>query len=388
MSPSVQAENPTEMAPLPENWAVCVGTVFEDAINQLQILGCILPQQKNKESVAYQVIADEITDLLAEKRDLESEIDGFGDTQRLIKQLTQEIVSQQSGMSERGLDGQDNLIKINKDRQFAQEALKGCLDEIKGAGMFSTLENAVVEENHRKSRFKVAQQKEAAARKELRQVTKKLSTTKKETENEIHELTEMIAHIKDQVQELKSKTAVDGRYVKKSANSSIEMNATMRNVEESELQRLLDSLRTDMEAENRAHTDVKNFLLKKRRHLEDKIEYWMDKYEKDTEGRTDELNTLKTDKERDLRTLQELARTFDDYERVVIEDQTEKQRIKEKKERDELEWATSIRLQAWWRGTMVRRGLGEFRKDAKGKKGKKGKGGKKGGGKKAKGKKK
>ena len=76
----------------------------------------------------------------------------------------------------------------------------------------------------------------------------------------------------------------------------------------------LEELRKDMEMENRAHTDVKNFLLKKRRFLEDKVEYWMEKYEKDTEAKSNELAQLKSDKERDLKILQELARTYDDYE--------------------------------------------------------------------------
>ena len=143
-----------EMAKLPENWAVCVGTVFEDALNQLQILGCILPVQKNKTSVAYQNIADEIIESLSEKRDLEAEIDGFDDTQRMIKQLTQEIVSQKSGVSARGLDGQDNLMKINRDRQFAYEALKPCLDEIVASGSFNSLSKSVEEESVRKCRFR------------------------------------------------------------------------------------------------------------------------------------------------------------------------------------------------------------------------------------------
>ena len=69
--------------------------------------------------------------------------------------------------------------------------------------------------------------------------------------------------------------------------------------------------------ENRTHTDVKNFLIKKRRWLEDKVEFWMEKYETDTESKSQELVQLKADKERDLKVLQELARTYDDYE--VIE---------------------------------------------------------------------
>merc|ERR1711937_1037406 len=91
-------------------------------------------------------------------------------------------------------------------------------------------------------------------------------------------------------------------------------------------------------------------------------------YETDTESKSQELVQLKADKERDLKVLQELARTYDDYERVVLEDRAEKQRIREEKERKELELVTSIKIQAWWRGTMVRRGLGEFKQESKKKK--------------------
>ena len=44
------------------------------------------------------------------------------------------------------------------------------------------------------------------------------------------------------------------------------------------------------------------------------VEYWMEKFEVDTEAKTAELAQLKADKEKDLRALQELARTYDDYE--------------------------------------------------------------------------
>lgn len=373
-----------EMQPLPGNWASCVGTVFEDAVDQLSILGSILPQQKTKSTSTYQVIADEITHILTEQKQVENEIEMFSDTQRIIKQLTTDLISQQSGITERGLDGQDNLLKINRDRQFAEDTLRLCLDEIKDCGKFDSLVRSVDEELLRKGRYKAAQQSEAQARRDLRQLTRELATTRKEKEQEIHEMTEMMAHLKDQLQEMKAKTNLEGKYVKKSAENRLEMNSTLKRMEEQILINELEELRKDMEMENRAHTDVKNFLLKKRRFLEDKVEYWMEKYEKDTEAKSNELAQLKSDKERDLKILQELARTYDDYERVVVEDQTEKKRIRDKAEREELELKTSIKLQAWWRGTMVRRGLGEFRKDKdkkkKGKgKGKKGKGkGKKG----------
>ena len=89
-------------------------------------------------------------------------------------------------------------------------------------------------------------------------------------------------------------------------------------------------MKKEIEMENRTHTDVINFLHKKRKYLGEKgdftnllinsyktlfqVEYWMEKFEVDTEAKSAELTQLKADKEKDFRTLQELARTYDDYE--------------------------------------------------------------------------
>jgi len=374
------------MEPLPGNWSICIGSVFEDAVDQLSILGTIVPSQRKSKNT-YQLIADEITEILTEQKKIESEFDesAISDTTRTIKQLTTDLIAQKCGTDEKRLDGQDNLNKINRDRQFAEDTLRATLHEIKAQGTFETLVSSVAEEMERKSRYKVAQEKEVAARKELRLLQRQLTSTKKGMEQEIHEMTEMIAHLKDQLQEMKSKSNLESKYVKKSADNNLDMNSTLKNIEETELKDKLDQVRKEIEMENRTHTDVINFLHKKRKYLGEKVEYWMEKFEVDTDAKSAELTQLKADKEKDLRTLQELARTYDDYERVVIEDRMTKQKIKEEEERKILEEKVSIQLQAWWRGTMVRRGLGQFRKDEKkGKKGKKG--GKKGG--KGKGKKK
>merc|ERR1719327_828518 len=167
--------------------------------------------------------------------------------------------------------------------------------------------SSVAEEMERKSRYKVAQEKEVAARKELRQLQRQMTSTKKGMEQEIHEMTEMIAHLKDQLQEMKSKSNLESKYVKKSADNNLDMNSTLKNIEETELKDKLDQVRKEIEMENRTHTDVINFLHKKRKYLGEKVEYWMEKFEVDTDAKSAELTQLKADKEKDLRTLQELA---------------------------------------------------------------------------------
>lgn len=145
------------------------------------------------------------------------------------------MIAQKCGTDEKRLDGQDNLNKINRDRQFAEDTLRATLHEIKAQGTFESLMSSVAEEMERKSRYKVAQEKEVAARKEFRQLQRQLTNTKKGMEQEIHEMTEMIAHLKDQLQEMKSKSNLESKYVKKSADNNLDMNSTLKNIEETEL---------------------------------------------------------------------------------------------------------------------------------------------------------
>jgi len=182
-----------------------------------------VPSQRKSKNT-YQQIADEITEILTEQKKLESEFDesAISDTTRTIKQLTTDLIAQKCGTDEKQLDGQDNLNKINRDRQFAEDTLRACLEEVKSKGTFDSLMVSVADEIERKSRYKLAQEREVAARKELRHLQRQLQQTKKAKDLEVHEMTEMIAHLKDQLQEMKSKSNLESKYVKKSAeNSSI-----------------------------------------------------------------------------------------------------------------------------------------------------------------------
>lgn len=66
---------------------------------------------------------------------------------------------------------------------------------------------------------------------------------------------------------------------------------------------------------------------------------------------------------------------YAEYEQVVVEDRIEKEKVRRKQEQEAIELKACIRLESWWRGVMVRKGLGPFKKGKK-KKGK-GKSGKK-----------
>lgn len=105
---------------------------------------------------------------------------------------------------------------------------------------------------------------------------------------------------------------------------------------------------------------IEIFLRKEHQKLEEKLEFWMEKFDKDTEMKQNELNALKSAKASDLAHLQDLARMIREYEQVIIEDRIEKEKNRKNVEQALLELKSVIKLQAWWRGTVVRNEIGSF----------------------------
>ncbi|ELW61618.1 IQ domain-containing protein G [Tupaia chinensis] len=198
---------------------------------------------------------------------------------------------------------------------------------------------------------KIQIDREEKGRKQIKSLQKQLVNVKKERQFEVQSRNEYIAHLKDQLQELKAKTNLENCYMKK--NTELQIAQTQKKCNKTE-----------------------ELLLEEIEKLEEKLEFWMEKFDKDTETKQNELNALKAAKASDLTHLQELARTLREYEQVIIEDRIEKEKTRKKIEQDILELKSVLKLQAWWRGTVVRREIGGFKmpkkdkddsKDSKGK---------------------
>ena len=67
-------------------------------------------------------------------------------------------------------------------------------------------------------------------------------------------------------------------------------------------------------------------------------------------------------READLERKREAEERLRTTKAFVKEEQERREVIRKQKERLDLEIRTAVRIQAWWRMTMVRRGLGHFRK--------------------------
>ncbi|XP_038272929.1 dynein regulatory complex protein 9 isoform X3 [Dermochelys coriacea] len=349
--------------------AVQICAVLEDCLDQLAILGYIMPVSYEGRTDISNIDAQEISEITKSQKELgvkfeqlmsaksenrptvPSESLTFTELGQQLQETSGELKRANhlfSRAAKQSAVSSDNLRKVQADRQYVSDVIADTLQEMQTSGTFQSLLQAVQREQEKKSNFYTTIIREEEGRKEIKSLQKQLQDVKKEKDLELQNRNEMIAYLKDQLQEMKAKTDMESRYVKKDTELQVYQTQKKCSNAESDLFNEIEKLRIKTDEEIRVHMEIENFLRQQQMKLEEKLEYWMEKYEKDTESKQQELNTLKASKANDLAALQELAK----------------------------------QLQAWWRGTMVRHNISLYKAKkpkedkTKGKdKGKKGKAG-------------
>ncbi|KAH3805977.1 dynein regulatory complex protein 9-like [Dreissena polymorpha] len=378
--------------------AIHIATVLEDCVDQLSVLGKIMPASFDGRPEAFSIVHSQMNELLSGQRDLETRYQSILAKKIDLKHSTQntgKLTDMEKEVLEMGKDLKnsthvfarsvrqnpltgDNMVKIQDDRLFLEGVMTETLSELIQNCTFQYLAHAVDTQKERKAHLQETILKEENGRKRVKLLQKQLTDIKKEKEKEIQERNEMIAHLKDQLQEMKAKTNMEGKYIKKCAEVSVAQTQKKCSLSEKELKDEIEGHRHEIDEEIRCNSEIVSFLTTHHQELTRKVDFWMNKYEKDVEAKQHELDVLKASKAKDLEKLQELTKLYREYEQVVVEDRIEKEKARRKQEQEAIELKASIKVQSWWRGVMVRKGFGPYaKKKKKGKKGKKGKGKKK-----------
>ncbi|XP_078266366.1 dynein regulatory complex protein 9-like isoform X3 [Rhinoraja longicauda] len=331
-------------------------SVLEDCIDQLTILGLIMPvsegrtdstskvgneidlilkgqkltvskyqlimTSRSEDKEARRLSADHFTELGAQIKEVAADLKRS--TQLLNTSLKQNPFTS------------DSLAKVQMDRQFASDVINDTLNELHSSRTFLTLLDVLEGEKKKKINMQNAIIREEEGRMKIKALRNQLQNLQMEKEAEQQNKDEMIAHLKDQVQEMKAKTTTEGKYMKKDAELQVQQ--TQKKCSEGE-----------------------NKLKEEAQDLEEKLELWMEKYDKDIEAKQNELISLKISKVNNLQRLRDDSEKYLTYERVIIEDRLERENECKRRTQEEREFRSIIKLQSWWRGVMVRREIGFFK---------------------------
>lgn len=366
--------------------AIHMATVLEDCVDQLSVLGKIMPASFEGRPDALSIVQSQMGSLVDGQKDLENKYQSILAKKLDLKHKTKNIekltevereVLETGGdlknsthvfsrsVRQNPLTG-DNMTKIQQDRYFLETVMGETLSELIQNCTFAVLAETVRAEKERKAQLLETILKEENGRKRVKYLQKQLGDIKKEKEKEIQDRNEMIAHLKDQLQEMKAKTNMEGKYSKKCTEVRVAQTQKKCSIEEKNMKDEIETLRHDIDEEIRVNEEIKSYLNTHQAELESKVDMWMVKYDKDVEAKQHELDVLKASKAKDLERLQELTKLYKEYEQVVVEDRIDKEKTRRKQEQEAIELKASIKVQSWWRGVMVRKGYGPYGKKKKG----------------------
>ncbi|NXQ79849.1 DRC9 protein, partial [Nyctibius grandis] len=360
--------------------ALLFTAVLENCVDQLSILGYIMPVPYEGKTDISHVSLQEMKEIIETQKELDinyqelmsarqgSDETGTSMSLKSIEHKQQlgetEELKNIHHLSNRAMKHSalsiETLRKIQADRQYASDVITVTMKKMQESGTFNSLTEANEREKAKKSKFQDFLIREEEGKKEIKALEKQLQDVKKETEIELQNRDNMIAYLKDEFREMKAKTDMERCYMKKSTDLQVHQTQKKCSNTENVLDKKIQKLRSNTDEEIRVHTETENFLRQHQKMVEEKLEYWMDKYEKDTDAKDEELDALKASKANNLEMLQRLAKECQTFEETIISDRAEKEAKRRQLEQDALELKSILKLQAWWKGTMVRRNLGPY----------------------------
>ncbi|CAI8049954.1 Dynein regulatory complex protein 9 [Geodia barretti] len=174
------SSGPVVLSPV-ERELVCA--VLDDAVHQLAVLGGIMPDYASSAAAVEHVMGDELLQILEEQKRMDRQIRKVSSPGALRETARGITTAAETARSAKSVA--ENMSKLQEDR--------GHLERVE------------------------------RCRKRVSELKKQLVEVKRSKEKELSELNETIAHLKDQLQELKAKTGLEEKFIKKSTQATVEI---------------------------------------------------------------------------------------------------------------------------------------------------------------------
>ncbi|XP_046989973.1 dynein regulatory complex protein 9 isoform X1 [Schistocerca americana] len=271
------------------------------------------------------------------------------------------------------------LKKLQRDRAFLEKTLQATVEEIKATGSFHVLSRTVLQEILVQMEEKDLIEQEERNSEEVKYLQAKIVEEAKEIHDKLYQRDEIIAKLKDQMQDVMFDSEMQLRYVDHWERARQSQNLLKYNLQERHLTEAIEELEGQSSTEVKVGEAVERYINESQNKLLQEIDDWHHRYITELEERQLHISKLTEQREQHFQELEDLAVLYQKHQEE-IRDYLEFVAERERKAAEEIFInMTATRIQAWWRGTMVRRGLGPYRKkkskgkekDAKGKKGKK-----------------
>ncbi|XP_062354846.1 dynein regulatory complex protein 9 [Cinclus cinclus] len=354
--------------------ALMFSAVLENCVDQLAILGYIMPvPHEDNNMVTHkmkEMIQEELDinspELMSAKQESGEIVTSMALKNIEHKQEQGKIEDQKStqhsstSFKKRTTQAAKKLKKIYADRQYASDVITVTIKNMEEFGTFNSLTDANEREKAKKNKFHDILIREEKGKKEIKALQKQLQDVKKQIDKDLQNRDEAIDHLKDKLQENTAKWNTESYYMKRNTDLRIHLTQKKCSNAETALEKEIQNLKSKTDEEIQLHKETENFLTQQYHKVKEKLEYWIEKYKKDTAAKDEEIDDLKALKAENLETMQRFAKECLTFRATIITDRTDKEAKRKQIEQEALELKSALKVQAWWKGTMVRRFLGPY----------------------------
>ena len=320
------------MVPLDNLSRLIIGAVLEDAVDQLAIVSATFGPHPETH---------------------------FNEMKSSLESVLVKMSEQEEGVAE----GVTEIKQLQCETAYLQKVLEASISEMYEHGAVPCMETAVDAYRRRLAEKDDIIIKEEEIKTEIEKLAEELDTLKAtEVETRKKEMRK-IAELKDSYLDCRRRAGSEETYVESQEAVRLEERRSNLEEEEQHLKTIINNLELDIEHEDRVTAEVEGFLRDQHLEFSAKLREWTEKYEEDTERKRKELEDVIEARKTGLEKLKSQTENCAETERFVQVVREEKARLRAAQELEVRREECCVRLQAWWRGLMVRCCLGQFRKN-------------------------
>ncbi|KAK3926820.1 Dynein regulatory complex protein 9 [Frankliniella fusca] len=277
--------------------------------------------------------------------------------------------------------------KIQRDRALVQEALRLQQHWLRGPGavgrrwsrggggaealLDSPLCRLVREEERRVAEEAVMLVDSARGAGRADSLRSKVQAEEQRARVQLRALRDERAQLQEEARSLRARAALGAAVTDRWERARLQQHQRLLRDQEHVLQAGLQAAREDLQLELRAHCELVEYLRQAARALADQADEWSARYDEVAAGWEARLAALKLQRQEHGRQLRAARKELARRERFKRDFLAYKAaRDQQLEERARMHTAAT-RIQSWWRMTMVRKGLGPYKRIAKKKKKKK-----------------
>ncbi|XP_011065756.1 PREDICTED: IQ domain-containing protein G isoform X3 [Acromyrmex echinatior] len=200
------------------------------------------------------------------------------------------------------------------------------------------------------------------------ELRKAIADKKTANEKEEERLTKKLTLTRDEKEKLKLIKDVEIKYVRVWEAARREQYVLRYELKMDELKKTLNDHCVRERNENHVNDVLMRYLTRRIALIETRIEQWRQRYDREKKMYEKEIRKVRNEIGNAQKYLEELTTEYCNNQEFIDTYLAEQEALRRQKEHEDHVRLSIIKMQAWWRGVMVRRKLGPYRSEEKKKK--------------------